>query len=121
MDLTDDDIETAYYVNNRYVRPLIEAGQAGHALKQWYRKVALCWETSACGPEIHDSPAQFEVSYNATQTAVKMSVTARHVRRLAEKGRLSGAEKCGRDWQIPETAVNDYLEERRNGRARSRD
>jgi excisionase family DNA binding protein len=37
--------------------------------------------------------------------AAALGVSARHVRRLARKGRLRGAQKPGRDWLIPSPVI----------------
>ena len=118
MDLAGDDLEAAYFLAHRFVDPMRAAGRpVGEAIANYTRKVDLKWEMSASGPEIPDGSGQSEVSYNVAEAAAEMNVTERHVRRLAQKGDID-AEKPGRDWLIRRQAVVDYLEGRRNGRAR---
>jgi excisionase family DNA binding protein len=114
----DDDLQAAYFLAHRYVDPMKAAGRPiSETIANYTQKVDLRWEMSASGPEINAGSTQSEVSYTAAQAATEMKVTERHVRRLARRGDIY-AEKPGRDWLIPQQAVNDYLEGRRNGRTR---
>jgi excisionase family DNA binding protein len=119
MPADDDDLQAAYFLAHRFVDPMQAAGRPiNEAIRNYAQKVDLMWERSASGPLIHDGSGQSELPYNVAQAAAKMAVTERHVRRLAKKGDLD-ARKHGRDWLIPQRAVDDYLdlEARRNGRA----
>lgn len=117
MDLTDDDIQAAYFLAHRFVDPMHAAGRTvNDAIRNFTRKVDLAWDMHASGTESQDGSAQSEASYTVAEAAAEMTVTQGYVRRLARRGDLSGAEKPGRDWLIPRQAVTDYLETR-SGRA----
>ncbi|WP_197500937.1 helix-turn-helix domain-containing protein [Mycobacterium sp. E3251] len=116
MDLHGDDLEAAYFLAHRFVDPMKAAGRpVNRLIESFCRKVDLCWEMSANGPEIQDGRAQSEASYNTAEAASKLAVTDAHVRRLARNGDIE-AQKHGRDWLIPERSIDDYSERRRNGR-----
>lgn len=119
--LEGDDLEVAYHINHRYLEPVRKAGKLNRAVENWYQKVELMWAIAASGNDIHDDGEQSEAQYTAAEAAKQMGVTNRQARHLATIGALPGATKHGRDWLIPRTAVDDYLERRRmNGRARPR-
>lgn len=112
MQLTPDDVEAAYFLAHRFVDPMKAAGRPlNRLIESFCRKVDLYWEASASGPEIHDGRAQSEASYNTAEAASRLAVTDAHVRRLARNGDIE-AQKHGRDWLIPQRAIDDYLERR---------
>lgn len=114
-----DHLEAAYFVAHRFVDPLRAAGRPiSDSILNYVRELDLAWELSASGPETQLASTQSELSHSVARAAAEMHCTERHVRRLAQRGDID-AEKDGRDWRIPQQAVTDYLQGRRNGRARS--
>lgn len=47
-----------------------------------------------------------------TEAARILGVSSRYVLKLCTQGELSGAEKCGRSWKIPERSVMEFNRER---------
>lgn len=105
-----EDLDSAYYVVQRFISGLGPQAKLPAQVADWCLKVRLAWDKSANGPETQDASRQSEVSYTVAQVAAEIHVSERHVRRLAKKGDLIGATRHGRDWLIPQTAVNGYME-----------
>lgn len=47
-------------------------------------------------------------SLTTAQAAAALHVGAAHIRRLCLRGQLPGAEHWGRDWRIPQGAIDTY-------------
>jgi excisionase family DNA binding protein len=112
-----DDLDSAYYVTQRFVSSLgTDAEKLPAQIIDYCLKVRLTWETFASAPESGSLVGQFnEEWYTVAEAAFKMKVTSGHVRRLARRGDIR-AEKHGRDWIIPATAVEDWRASERRRR-----
>jgi excisionase family DNA binding protein len=113
MQLNDEDLQCAYYVNHRFLDPLRKAGKLGQTLESWYRKVDLYWEMSADGPRKSGAPVLLESApLDTAEAAAILNVTRRQVRRLVND--LDGFKR-GAVWLFPKQTVMDYAEGRRSG------
>jgi excisionase family DNA binding protein len=55
------------------------------------------------------------VLVDTTSAAERLGVTPKHVRRLAAAGRLLGAYRRGRDWWVPDVAIDRFIAQRDGG------
>jgi hypothetical protein len=60
-----------------------------------------------------------EANMTVREAAIKTRMTFSHLYNLVRGERLPGAFKSDGEWQIPEAALNAYLEGRRNRQARA--
>ena len=60
-----------------------------------------------------------EANMTVREAAIKTRMTFCHLYNLVRAERLPGAFKSDGEWQIPDAALNAYLEGRRNRQART--
>lgn len=114
MQLSEDDLQAAYFLAHRFVDSMRAAGRpVNTVIDRFCQKVTLAWEMSHTGRQTQTDRPRLDPWITTGQAAQELKLCARQVRRL--KDDLDGEMFNGR-LRFPASAVRAYAQGRHDGR-----